>query len=174
MKPTPLAMTLCAVLLVSGPMGCATAGSSAIERANSQCVASVLIGGVIGAAIGNNVGDGDARTGALIGVAAGGAMCAILQAMATEEDRRQIAALEAEALEAGAFREATYTVNGKTRTVRINASPAEDPAADEAGVDRVCRTMQTDLSVESIGSHAFPDELVCRNPETLAWERVRI
>lgn len=170
----PVATTaLAAMTALSGLTGCATTGSRALDRANAQCVATILIGGVVGAAIGNNTGSGNAGRGAAIGLAAGGAACLILQAMATEEDRRRIAALEAEALEAGEFRQASYVVNGKARTVQIHATPASDPLGSADGGGRQCRNLQTVITVQDIGSHNFGDEMVCRNPETLAWERVQ-
>lgn len=190
MRSRSLALIVSASLILAS--ACATANAdgtplTAMQRAKQQCMWAVGIGAVGGAIIGNNTGDGNAGKGAAVGALAGGALCAVMLATASAEDQRRIAALETQALEAGAARQDSYVgADGKRRTFVVQAAPAADPmwsgapsaadaatpaSATEGAADpRICRTKQTTITVEGTGTGALGSELVCRNPETLAWE----
>lgn len=169
---------LAACLMLSG---CATSGS-AMERAWQQCGVAVVGGAIIGGIIGNNTGNGDAQQGMTTGLLTGGGICAVLLAMASEEDKRRIREAEYAALETGEVREDSYIgEDGKRRTivVRTQDAPAKTwsvPAAEDgkeaetASMTDICRYRQTTLSVESTGSGSLDAELVCRNPQTREWE----
>lgn len=169
---------------------CATTGSevhqSAMQRAQGQCLVSVAAGAVLGAIIANNSGSGNASRGAGRGALVGAGICAALLAMASAEDKRRIQEAEYAALETGQEREDTYVgSDGKLRTILVRTEAAPDrtwtftPAATDASqpasaqtssmID-VCRYRQTTLSVQGTGSGSLDRELVCRNPQTRAWE----
>jgi hypothetical protein len=136
----------------------------------------MLMGGgaLLGAVIGNNTGNGDAGAGAGIGLVAGTVACGVALALASEEDQRQIAAIEMEALEAGELRQTSYIGgDGKSRVIQVSAADVDDPAAPQTGA-RTCRTRQTTATVQGVGTHAFDQQVFCRNPETLAWEPMRV
>ena len=151
--------------------GCATTGTgSAVDRARGQCMLLIGGGALLGAVIGNNVGDGDAGAGLGIGLVAGSLACAVSMALASEEDQRRIAEVEMAALEAGELRQTTYVGrDGKSRTIQVAAMDISDPAGLGAG-ERTCRTRQTTATVQGIGTHAYDQQVFCRNPDTLAWE----
>lgn len=155
--------------------GCATTGTgSNVDRARGQCLLLMGGGALLGAVIGNNTGSGDAGAGAGIGLVAGTVACGVALALASEEDQRQIAAVEMEALEAGQLRQTTYIGrDGKSRTIQVNAADINDPAAPETGA-RTCRTRQTTATVQGVGTHSFDQQVFCRNPDTLAWEPMNV
>jgi surface antigen len=170
--------------------GCATTGGgvppTAVQRAQGQCIASVAVGALLGAVIGNNTGSGNASRGAGRGALVGAGICAVLLAMASEEDRRRIQEAEYAALETGQPREDVYVgSDGKQRTILVRTEAAPDkswtftPAASDAAqpaaavvssTTDICRYRQTTLTVQDTGSGTLDRELVCRNPQTRAWE----
>ena len=101
---------------------CATADGTqtAVQRAMGQCVVSVGGGALLGAVIGNNIGDGDAKRGAVIGAVAGAGVCGFLLYRASEEDKARIRQLEIAALNAdavGRSEESFVASNGKDNVV---------------------------------------------------------
>ncbi len=190
MRSTSLTLTLAAVMAFTS--SCATTGgapTTAMNRAKGQCAAAVVVGALAGAIIGNNTGSGNSRRGALVGLGAGVGICAILLAMASEEDQRRLAELESEALEAGQRRENSYVgTDGRRRSIVVQASAVDDPlwnstpsATDSAqptgaatSVERICRRKQVTLTVETMGTGTLDEEIVCRNPLTRAWEVQRV
>ncbi|MDP3800609.1 hypothetical protein [Brevundimonas sp.] len=168
--------------------GCATTGGApptAMQRAQGQCLAAGAISILAGAIIGNNSGSGDARRGAQRGALVGAGICAVLLAMASAEDQRRIREAEYAALETGQAREETYDgPDGKRRIIRVVPTAAPDrtwtfapaaadqatPVAAQETLTDICRYKQTTLTVETVGSGDLPQVLVCRNPQTRAWE----
>lgn len=161
------------------------APQTAMDRARGNCVAAVLGGALLGAVIGNNVGRGSASDGAALGVVAGGLICAVLVAMANEEDRAQITLTQKAALDSGEDTVHQYVgKDGRTRTIAVASHEIDDPsppalAASDVGVPtsatitpRICRAMGTTLSVEGVGTAPSLDDYVCRNPDG-TWTPVR-
>ena len=117
--------------------GCSTTSgsggtrSTAMDRAISECVASVAVGAIggalLGAAIGGTRGAG---TGALIGVGAGATRCAILVELAAAEDRQRLREAEMAALRARSTQTRSITTkSGKNATVTTRVSSAPIPEA---------------------------------------------
>ena len=166
--------------------GCSTTGGTAMDRAWSQCGVAVVGGALLGAIIGNNTGDGNARQGAGTGSLVGVGICGVLLAMASEEDKQRIREAEYAALETGREREDSYIgADGKRRTilVRTEDAPARSwtvpvdgdqmagvPDGKPTTQTDICRYKQTTLTVEDTGTGSLERELVCRNPQTRAWE----
>jgi hypothetical protein len=156
----------------------ATRQRTEVEKAMGKCAASVIGGALLGAVIGNNTGDGDARRGATIGAVAGVGFCAVLIAMANDRDKRQIAEAQALAAEQGGTQTRQYVGNdGLKRSVSIKAvdfhpTPANVSAGDRAAQpDRLCRRLNTTLEVEGKGTAVVPNEVVCRNDDN-TWSKV--
>lgn len=173
------ALTAAACIALTGLSGCATTGNqTAMQRAQGQCGAALVIGLIGGAIIGNNTGDGDAGEGAAAGVGLGVGVCAVLMAMASAEDQARIAELERQALESGQERTQAYVgQDGLQRSILVRTSTVSDPTWSGASnpamaqaSPRICRTRQTTLNVEGKGEAALQQDIYCRNPETAAWE----
>lgn len=173
------ALTAAACIALTSLTACATTGSqTAMQRAQGQCGAALMIGLIGGAIIGNNTGDGDAREGAATGAVLGVGVCAVLMAMASAEDQARIAELERQALKSGQERTQAYVGrDGLQRSILVRTSTVADPtwsAGQNPSIaqtsPRICRTRQTTLNVEGKGEAALQQDLYCRNPETSAWE----
>mgnify|MGYP007080555079 CR=1 FL=1 len=127
---------LCVGVVLSG---CATVDPAndtrtEVDKAIGRCIASVAVGTILGAVIGNNLGDGDAGRGAAIGAGAGGALCAVMMAVANEEDKRRIAALQMRTYEQGAPQVESY-VGSDNRARTILTSVETAPPGDSRGGD---------------------------------------
>lgn len=174
--------------------GCATTGGqkTAVDRALSKCVLSVGGGALLGGIIGNNVGDGNAAKGAVIGGLAGAGVCGFILNRASKEDKERIRQLELAALESqttGKTVETFMATNGvdsvtvatttsdvesselpekvASRMVNNDVQAASDADAGEARYTN-CRYVQTDISV-STNTVSGAKELTCRT-ETGDWE----
>ncbi len=179
---TSISVLACAALLA----GCATTTAdgrplTAVQRAQQRCLVSVGVGAVIGALANAD----NRRTGALTGAALGGVVCGVMVAMANEQDRAEIARLQAEALEKDERVTAQYVgEDGRERHIetRSYAAPALVLAsatsaaavsttanASAPATPRVCRYVETRLTVANVGSTQTRD-LLCRNPATSSWD----
>lgn len=108
--------------------------STAMDRAVSECVASVAIGAISGAVIGGALGGSRGMgQGAAIGAVAGVGRCAILMEIAAAEDRAKVREAELAALQSDKPQTRSITTkSGKSATVRTRVSPAPLPVAKEA------------------------------------------
>lgn len=173
--------------------GCATessgsghSGSWQIDSVAQKCVASVLGGAVLGGVIGAVSGGGgrNVGTGVLIGAASGGALCAVMAAL-DAQDRDRIRTAQLAAAQTGRPQELAYRGNdGLDRRVTVRptemsakrSSPVDRPSSERSAVPssqaeisaasgaRVCRRLDTTVSVQSKGEAAVPAQLVCRTP----------
>lgn len=102
-----------------------------MDKAVSDCVASVAIGAISGAVIGGVLGGSRGLGhGAAIGAVAGVGRCAILIEIAAAEDRAKVREAELAALQTNKPQTRSITTkNGKSATVRTKVSPAPLPAA---------------------------------------------
>lgn len=178
-----------ALISLSLVAGCATTETgqprTAMQRAIGQCMMSVGVGAILGAVVGNNTGQGNAGRGALTGAAAGGAVCAVLLAMAGEEDRRRVEQAQVMAASTGQPQVAEYVgADGSVRRIETRAGPeqsmtlaaaasaADGSAAADASATvpatRICRSVNTSITVENKGSTQLP-QTVCRDPATNSW-----
>ncbi|WP_417435887.1 hypothetical protein [Hoeflea sp.] len=105
--------------------------STAMDRAVSECVASVAIGAISGAVIGGVIGGSRGMgRGAAIGAVAGVGRCAILMEIAAAEDRAKVREAELAALQSNRAQTRSITTkNGKSATVRTKVTPAPLPVA---------------------------------------------
>jgi outer membrane lipoprotein SlyB len=155
-----------------------------IDNVVSKCLVSVaggaLVGGLLGAAIGGR--NSSVGTGALVGAAAGGALCAVISAL-DEQDRARIRAAQLEAARTGKPQVMSYQgQDGLERQVAVrvtdisaaakprSTASKQQPAQSEAQVaaasgQRICRTLNTSVTVQSKGQADVPSQLVCRTPE---------
>ena len=168
-----LCMTLSAVMMLSAA-GCATTGEPlTAEQKMVRCGAMVAGGAILGGVIGNNTGDGDAGTGALVGALAGGGACGVWLAFQNEQDKRRLMEARLAALEQGQSVEESWTgTDGRVRSVVV--SPSTDtqmiPTSQVESADkqvRVCRTLNTQASVS--GTQDAINEVWCRT-EAGNWE----
>ncbi len=165
-----------------------------VDNLASRCVVSVLasslFGGVIGAA---TEGKGGAVAGVAIGAASGGALCAVMATL-DAQDRARIRAAEAEVASTG--RPQVLSYNGEDGLVRhiavrpsnpssvsrptdtqLSESPSSSvPSTKEmsaqtaaANGQKICRPVDTDVSIESKGQASLPTQLICREPNG-DWE----
>lgn len=104
--------------------------STAMDKAVSDCVASVAIGAISGAVIGGVLGGNRGMgQGAAIGAVAGVGRCAILIEIAAAEDRAKVREAELAALQTDKSQTRSIrTRNGKSATVRTRVTPAPLPA----------------------------------------------
>jgi len=136
-----------------------------MDDAIAGCIGSVAVGAVLGAVIGNNSGSGDAGTGAAVGAAIGGAACAVLVAIANEQDRARIQQLERQAVASGASRTDSFTAqDGKN--VTLTTTVQEAPAEIRPGSS--CRFSEKQVS-SAAGRASVGRELWCRT-ETGDWQ----
>lgn len=165
---------MAATLTVSG---CATMGSNApltTEQKIAGCVATIAVGALAGAIIGNNTGSGDAGRGAAWGAAAGGAACAVWLAFENEKDKRRMAEAQLAALQNNQSYTDTWTGDdGRARTVTVvpSSETAYVPAsaagsaaaapADAAAAPKICRPMTTTATVD--GQSQTMEEIWCRD-----------
>lgn len=168
---------VCAVLLANA--ACATTeglqtseARSEIDRAVARCTMSVIGGALLGAVVGNNMGDGNARQGAAIGAAGGGVVCAVIMAAA----REKAALIESQraAVAAGmGGRTEIATKDGKIMVVtnRITDAPAPDVAtaatdaiATEADT-RQCRYAQSRVEFAGVGASEFGAQRFCKGAD---------
>lgn len=175
-KPATAAMA--AIVLASTSItGCATTGTgggrTALDRAQGQCVAAVAVGALLGAAIGNNVGDGNAGRGALLGAGAGGIACAIIAEAARERD--EVLARQQAAAAAGAASRSEWVANSGRRVI-MNVQVEPDPEAPAAGDDaasdatsevpsRRCRYSTSTMEVAGMGSASLGRQRWCQQAD---------
>lgn len=140
--------------------GCATTGTGprTAQEKIARCLAVAGGSGLLGSIIGNNVGDGDARQGALIGAGIGGAACAAWTAFSGEDQRRLEDAQRRAAVEGRTVDESWTGTDGKPR--RVVASPAGSvasnaptaPSASATGA--VCRQVNTTATANGASDEA--------------------
>jgi len=154
--------------------GCATTGDGAPLTAQQKivrCAAMVGGGALLGAVIGNNVGDGNSESGALLGAAIGGGACAVWLAFENEQDKRRLAEAQLAAAQNGEAvsetwtgedgRVRTVTVAPSTETQMVMAPSASATVTAAAASPQICRPMNTTVSVE--GQSQSIEEVYCRN-----------
>jgi surface antigen len=170
-----MALTSAAMAVTLTLGGCATMNSDVpltTEQKIAGCIATVAIGALAGAVIGNNTGSGDAGSGAAWGAAAGGAACAVWLAFENEKDKRRLAEAQLAAINSNTTYTDTWTgEDGRARTVTVVPSsetayvPAPSnkaPAATEvAAAPKICRSVATTATVN--GQAQTMDEIWCRD-----------
>lgn len=135
--------------------GCATTGAGApqtVQQKIVRCAAVAGGAGLLGAVIGNNVGDGDAKSGALIGAGLGGAACAAWTAFAGDDRRRLEDAQRRAVVENRTITDSWTGADGKPR--RVVASPA--PGVVTAGGTPAAAPAIVGTSASAAGSDASP------------------
>ena len=166
-------------------------GTWEIDSVVSRCIASVAGGAFLGGLVGAVAGRGNGRTmgaGAFIGAAAGGVLCAVISSL-DAQDRERIRQAQLESARSGQPRVLSYHGgDGLERTVSIQprdltppTAPAEvraptnsSPSSAEIGAasgERVCRRLDTNVTVQSKGQVEIPAQLLCRTPGG-DWEPV--
>lgn len=175
-----MALTSAVMATTLAVSGCATTGSGApltTEQKIAGCVATIAVGALAGAIIGNNTGSGDAGRGAAWGAAAGGAACAVWLAFENEKDKRRMAEAQLAALQANESYTDTWTgEDGRARTVTVvpssetayvpasaanSAAAAPSDAAAPAAATKICRPMTTTATVD--GQSQTIEEIWCRD-----------
>jgi hypothetical protein len=116
--------------------------------------------------------------GAVFGAAAGGALCAVISAL-DEQDRARIRAAQIQAARTGQPQRVSYRgQDGLERQVEVrvtdvgasakpsSAEPAKRSQAQVAAASgqRICRTLNTNVSVQTKGETDVPAQVVCRTP----------
>lgn len=138
---------MCAIVV----QGCATTStdgtkvqSTAMDKAVSECVASVAIGAIGGAVIGGMLGGSrGVGQGAAIGAVAGVGRCAILMEIAASEDRAKVREAELAALQSNQSQTRNITTkNGKSATLRtkVTQAPLPQAKADTSAMVAVAET----------------------------------
>lgn len=153
---------------------CATMGSgpdgqmTELDRAGGRCVAAVVVGSLLGAVVGNNVGGGNAGRGALIGAGAGGIACAIIREAAKEKDA--ILAYQMQAAQNGtAGRNEWVSASGKrmVMSVEVEADNSMTVLAEGAPAP-FCRYSNSTVEIDGMGSAALGRQRWCRGADG-AW-----
>jgi hypothetical protein len=152
--------TLAAALALTG---CATAGGqqTAVQRAMGQCVATVGLGAIAGAVIGNNTGSGNAQQGATIGALAGAGVCGFLLYRASEADKARIRQLEIAALnqpEPGVYGE-QFTAENGTDQIFVETVVSDVPE-EELPDHVVIASAESDAMFPADGTDAAEGESV--------------
>lgn len=153
---------LCAVALTT--TGCATMGSGGgyateLDRANAQCVGAVVIGGLLGAVAGNNIGDGNAGRGALIGAGAGGVACVIIREAARERDA--VIRYQREAAASGMNKRSEWVGASGKRFVMDTVVQA-DTASDSG---QRCSYSTSTVNIEGMGAAPIGRQRWCEGPD---------
>jgi hypothetical protein len=158
-----LAVFSCAVLLalpVTTPAQAARAPKSQIDKAIGRCIASVAIGALLGAAIGNNSGQGNAGRGAVLGAAAGGVVCAVLLKVA--KDKEALLQHQREAVALGGAQRTTFQGHDGPITLITNTRDVE-PTADATGPTRLCRMADSQVELADAQQASLGAQLYCRD-----------
>jgi hypothetical protein len=164
---TPKSLTaFCCVALLSlpmaGPAQAAKAPKSQIDKAIGRCVASVAIGALLGAAVGNNSGRGNAGRGAVIGAAAGGVVCAVILKVAKDKDA--LLAHQREAVVLGGMQRTTFEGHDGPVTLITNSRDVEQPASSTEPV-RVCRFAESQVELGADQQADLGSQLYCRSDD---------
>jgi hypothetical protein len=184
-----LSISACTAILLSG---CATTGGNktAVQAAMQNCAVAVLVGGVGGAIIGNQIGKGkgNAKRGAIIGGLAAIGVCGFLLNEASQRDKERIRELQVAALnkdEYGLSRGEFTSDKGRNITVQTVTSeaaltdkpiPVSADKAASSSTDTVqtasadspavtwshCRNSQTSLSVDGGTMKKLAETYECR------------
>lgn len=176
-----------AAAFMTGVSAPAHANDWQIDSVASQCAASVvvgtIVGGLIGAAAGHGRG-GAVAAGAIGGGAAGGLLCAVVASL-DAQDRERIRRAQLDAAKSGKPRALVYQgSDGLQRRVTVNPVGPPPPArkstpgralssAEQAAArgQKICRKVETSVSVETKGQAEVPAQTVCRNAAG-DWEPV--
>jgi len=170
-----LAITLHASACASLPGG--GGSGTAVERAMTNCVGSVVIGAIAGGVIGGIANGGrGAATGALVGGGAGSALCLVMVAVANEEDKQRILALERTAVADGVDKVDTYEREGVRRNVHtrvygynesLPATAVATKNTDPAKPKQQAPMQQAPITTGSANvASSTPGPRVCRYAET--------
>ncbi len=163
-----------ALMLAAAPVsGCVTmsgGGGTALDRAQGQCVAAIAVGTLVGAAIGNNVGDGNAGRGAVLGAGVGGIACMVIAEAARERDQ-VLARQQAAAAAGAASRSEWVTTSGRRAVMSVQIEPdpeapaASDYAASDATADAPplrCRFSTSTMEIAGMGSASLGRQRWCQ------------
>lgn len=155
-----LSIALISISLLGGGEAQAKAPKSEIDKAISRCVASVVIGGLLGAVIGGSSGRGNAGKGALIGTAAGGAVCVVLIKVAKDKD----ALLAAQRQQVAMGGEQETNLQGREGPMVLR-SKIEDVTPISTGTtpSQICRYATSEVEVPGSGAAPLGRQLYCRN-----------
>lgn len=193
-----LCLTGCASLNKPG------SARTSVDRAIENCVGTVFVGAVGGAIIGGIAGGSrNAGRGAIIGGAAGGVACAVMLAVANEEDKARILANERAAVASGTEKSEIYDRSGIKRRIATKvydeqpkaaevktppapkaktaakpaqtAKPPEPPLAQVAlpANQKLCRYAETTIEVDGQGATTTDRQLYCRSSNG-DWEPAAI
>ena len=153
--------------------GCETVSSTrplTTEEKIVRCGAMVVGSALLGAAIGNNTGDGDSKDGAKVGALIGGGACAVWLAFENAADKKRLAAARDEALrdgnvittswkgEDGRERSVHIMPSEETPMIEVSTGPSAPPLATQP---RICRKINTTATVQ--GRSETHEELWCRD-----------
>jgi len=157
---------------VSMISACATVGGQPLttQQKMMSCATMVAGGAVLGAIIGNNVGDGDAGAGALAGGLIGAGACGVWLAFNNEADKRRMAEAQLAAIQQnetvssswkgadGRERSVTIVPSTETQMIPVSASGTQEPAAP-----MICRPLQTTASYNN--NSDTMTEIWCRDAD---------
>jgi hypothetical protein len=167
-----------------GPMG--GSGAWQIDSAASRCLASVVGGVLIGAAVGALTGRDNIAAGAAIGGIAGTTACAVITALDAQDRERirqaQLAAAQSNTPqvmsyvgEDGLHRQITAApiqtllVSREPEhghvTVESELPPAEADTITLGPNQEICRAVQTSASIGTRGTAAVPTQVICHRPD---------
>lgn len=163
--------TLIAVLTAASVAlaGCATGSSDqprTVQQKIAACVGMALVGGLIGAAIANNTGNGNADRGVAPGVVAGLGVCAVWLAFENRRDRERIAQMHNAAAMTGQPQSQSWIgPDGRQRQVNVTPSTTTEMIVPQNGVQerRICRQLNTTASVDKSSDNMA--EWTCRGPD---------
>lgn len=185
----PLAKGILAFCLATASAGCAGVGGNgapltALDRATQNCVGAMFLTTVGGVAIGAMTGGRRAVEGGAVGLAAGGVLCAVMLAVANEEDKKRILENERLAVAEGKARSQSYAKDGVGRRIETRvydyaaSAPQPTPAAKPSAAKktavttaaapappeaRVCRYAETTIEVTGQGTASTDKQLYCRS-----------
>lgn len=174
-------LSITALGLAMSLSGCATLDSNqplTTQQKIINCGMMVAGGAVLGAIVGNNVGDGDAGSGAVVGGVLGAGACGVWLAFENEKDKRRLLEAQLAAAQTGNAvtetwtgddgRERTVSVATSAETQMVVASSTPTVVVDSEPVaPRICRPMNTTVTVA--GRSETLNEVYCRT-DSGDWE----
>lgn len=138
---------------------------SEIDKAIGKCVASVAIGGVLGALAG---GRHHAGQGALAGAAIGGVVCVVL--LKAAKDKQAMLDIQRQQVAMGGVQ--TTSFNGQEGDQLVMTTTVRDVTPAALGSNppsRFCRYADSNVEIVGTGSAPLGNQLYCRN-DAGDWE----
>jgi surface antigen len=151
-----------------------------LDRVSQSCLGTMVMGTIAGAAVGalTNGGKG-AIVGGVSGMAVGGLACSVIVAL-DQEDKNRIRAAELDAARSGRPVDLNYTgADGTPRNIHVAPKPETRFAIDSTATNsipantgsensrasRICRPLDSTITISTAGTTSLPTQLVCRTPD---------